>query len=367
MQKELYSWLFIAMRYLPDSAYLTDLFGRFLWVNPKKAENSNTTPEDMIGKTNFHYLPYAEAQRIWESESDIIETGIPIQDEVEELSGSDGSKRWNSVSKNLLRDEGGNIIGIFGVSRDITERILRQQELALAKKMALEMVRIANHDIQGPLIAGKGLLNRAIHSRYGKIDESTKGALEDVLFELNRIENTAKNYLRNSSFLLDGAGIEDKKFLDMRMEVIEPVLEEFQKEFDRRGIIIDNKLKSVPIGTILVPAKDRTEIQIIFTNLFWNSCRKFFLENTGKISFGVEYHFYNGEKYPVLNVWDSGDGVPEEKRSQLFEPYKSDSSTGIGLYTCREIARKHDGDLWYEHTEAGHPNFKFRYWRPVAE
>jgi len=364
-RKELYSWLFVAVRYLPDSAYLTDCFGRFLWVNEVKARNSNTIPAEMIGKTNFDFLPYAEAQGIWESENIIYETGMPIQGEVEELPCSDGSKRWNSVTKNLIRDEDGKAIGIFGISRDITEKILTRQELALAKKTALEMVQMASHDIRSPITFGRGMLERVINDRYGVITESPKSVLEEVSFELKRVENITRDYLRNSLLLKDGAGIKEEEQLDMRMQVIEPILESFQKEFERRGVTIDNRLKSVPIGMIHVPAEDRVEIQMIFKNLFENACKKFSPEDKGKISFGVEFHSHNGEKYPVLNVWDSGDGVPEDKRSQLFEPYNSETSTGVGLHTCREIARRRGGDLWYEHTDAGHPNFKFRYWRPV--
>jgi PAS domain S-box-containing protein len=366
-QKELYSWLFVAMRYLPDSAYLKDLFGRFLWVNEAKAKKHNTTPEGMIGKTDFDFLPYAEAQQIWESENIIYETRIPIQDEIEELPNPDGSKRWNSVTKKLLWDENGNIVGIFGVSRDITERILRQQELALAKKTALEMVRMASHDIQGPITFSAGMLKRVIGGRYAVIDESPRNVLEEISFELERVEKITKDYLRNSSFFIDGAGIKEEELLDMRMQVIEPVLDGFQNEFARRGITIDNRLKSVPIGMIHAPVEDRVDIQIIFKNLFENACKKFSPEDRCKISFGVEFHDHNGKKYPVFNVWDSGEGVPEEKRAKLFEPYRSETSSGVGLHTCREIARKYGGDLWYEHTDAGHPNFKFRYWRPVAK
>ena len=364
-EKELDKAEHIAWIYQPDSAYFIDIRGRYLRVNVAKAKHWNTTPEAMKNKTDFDYMSWTDALKIFYSENSIWETSIPIKDEIEEITNPDGTKRYNSVSKKLVWLKSGKIIGIYGISRDITDRIIVQQELARAREIYLKMIRITNHDIQGPLSTAIAMLERAIGGRYGKHDESVKAALEDIDFELGRIKNTTSDYLNNLSYLIDGAGIGEKPLLDMRMEVIEPVLENFQKEFDRRGIQIDNKFRAVPIGRIRVPAEDRKEVQIIFNNLFGNVCKKFSPEDNGKISFGVKYEFHNGKEYPILNVWDSGDGVPEENRSQLFEPYKSETSTGVGLHTCREIARSHGGDIWYEHTGAGHPNFMFRYWRSV--
>ncbi len=58
-------------------------------------------------------------------------------------------------------------------------------------------------------------------------------------------------------------------------------------------------------------------------------------------------------------VWDSGPGVPEEKRVKIFEKFESTGSTGLGLAISRDPAGRLDGKLWYEHAAGGHPNFKF--------
>jgi signal transduction histidine kinase len=131
-------------------------------------------------------------------------------------------------------------------------------------------------------------------------------------------------------------------------------MEEFASELEMRGIRLDNRLGSIPSGTIMVLA-DRIDLQLVWRQLLYNAIKKFRPEDNGKISFGYEDH---GDEY-VFNVWDSGKGVPSEKRDRLFEKYDSEKGSGLGLAKIKECIEKYGGRVWYENTEADHPNFKF--------
>ena len=131
-EKELDKAEHIAWIYQPDSAYFIYIRGRYLRVNVAKAKHWNTTPEAMKNKTDFDYMSWTDALKIFYSENSICETSIPIKDEIEEITNPDGTKRYNSVSKKLVWLKSGKIIGIYGISRDITDRIIVQQELARA-------------------------------------------------------------------------------------------------------------------------------------------------------------------------------------------------------------------------------------------
>ncbi|MHC4247884.1 MAG: sensor histidine kinase [Planctomycetota bacterium] len=77
----------------------------------------------------------------------------------------------------------------------------------------------------------------------------------------------------------------------------------------------------------------------------------------------------------VLEVADTGPGVPEEERDRLFQRFGRGSarttggepSTGLGLFICREIVEQHGGRVWFEPIEGpGHGSRFFAFWPPAA-
>jgi len=106
---------------VPDSIYFKDDQNKFIKVNKSKAAHSNVKPEEMIGKTDFDFLPEEEARKAFEDDKEVLDTGKFIINKVEELTRVDGSTRWISVTKIPRFDPEGNIIGTMGISRDITE------------------------------------------------------------------------------------------------------------------------------------------------------------------------------------------------------------------------------------------------------
>ncbi|UCF50409.1 MAG: PAS domain-containing protein [Thermoplasmatales archaeon] len=106
---------------IPDSIYFKDDENKFVMVNKAKAARSNVNPEDMIGKTDFDFLPEEEARKVFEDDAEVMKTGKFIINKVERLTSIDGSEKWVSVTKFPRFDNEGNIIGSMGISRDITE------------------------------------------------------------------------------------------------------------------------------------------------------------------------------------------------------------------------------------------------------
>jgi PAS domain S-box-containing protein len=106
---------------IPDSIYFKDEENRFVMVNKAKAHNSNIKPEEMIGKTDFDFLPPDQAQKAFEDDEEVIKTGKFIINKIEKITNKDGVQRWVSVTKIPRFDAEGNIVGTVGISRDITE------------------------------------------------------------------------------------------------------------------------------------------------------------------------------------------------------------------------------------------------------
>ena len=130
------------MANVPDRIYFKDCDGRLLRVNTAYAARMGYhDPTDVIGKTDFDFFPHAMAQRIAEREQEIIRSGEPVINQEVQLVHQDGSPSgWAFVTKMPLRNECGEIIGIFGISRNITALKQVEQELIQYRERLEELV-----------------------------------------------------------------------------------------------------------------------------------------------------------------------------------------------------------------------------------
>ena len=106
---------------IPDSVYFKDAQNRFILVNKAKAEHCKVRPEAMIGKTDFDFLPADQAQKEFDEDNKVLQTGKSIINCIEKITDTDGTEQWYSVTKVPRYDSGGKIIGTLGISRNVTE------------------------------------------------------------------------------------------------------------------------------------------------------------------------------------------------------------------------------------------------------
>jgi diguanylate cyclase (GGDEF)-like protein/PAS domain S-box-containing protein len=118
-----------ALAQSPDFNYIKDRDGRFAAVNNTVAEfHGFARPQDMIGKTDFDLMTEARAQATFEREQAILTSDTPMLDFEELLVDDTGQERWFSTSKVPLHNAAGQIIGLAGVTRDVTvDKRLRQE------------------------------------------------------------------------------------------------------------------------------------------------------------------------------------------------------------------------------------------------
>lgn len=132
------------MEALPDHIYFKDRESRFIAVNRAKAASNRLDPAEMVGKMDFDFFSEEHARAAFEDEQRIIATGKSIVGVEEKETWPDGSVTWVSTTKLPLRDSAGQIIGTFGLSRDITEHKRLEDEVREQKKALeqdLEMAR----------------------------------------------------------------------------------------------------------------------------------------------------------------------------------------------------------------------------------
>ena len=107
----------------PDSIYFKDLQSRFIMVNQSCADKHQwESPECVIGKSDFDTFTKEHAQQAYADEQRIIQTGEPMCSAEEKETWPDGSETWASTTKMPLKNAEGEMVGTFGISRDITRR-----------------------------------------------------------------------------------------------------------------------------------------------------------------------------------------------------------------------------------------------------
>lgn len=129
--------LFITLlEHIPDSIYFKDLNSRFIKANKACAlKHGFAKPELLIGKSDADSFGTEHAVKAYMDEQKIIQTGIPIIAKEEREDWPDGRTTWASTSKMPLYDSKGNIIGTFGITRDITENKLHQEEIKESERL----------------------------------------------------------------------------------------------------------------------------------------------------------------------------------------------------------------------------------------
>jgi PAS domain S-box-containing protein len=118
-----------------DFIYFKDRESRFLRCSRAVWQRSFTSEADIIGKTDFDLFAEEHAQAAFKDEQEIMRTGCPMLGKIEREITKDGRETWALTSKMPLRNKNGEIVGTFGINKDITER--QQTEAALAQERHL--------------------------------------------------------------------------------------------------------------------------------------------------------------------------------------------------------------------------------------
>jgi K+-sensing histidine kinase KdpD len=217
----------------------------------------------------------------------------------------------------------------------------------------LNLFKILSHDLRGSLVSTLATLKIITRGSYGRMDKGVESKLQELLERVTYSIRMAEECLDRTSSAEGNLNIK-QEVVDLRRDIIHPVLEEFSSEIKNHRVRIDNRLEHAPARRILIKA-NRVWLKTIFRNLLKNAIQ--YGDSGGTIAFGLEIR---GSSYR-LNVYNSGKPIPEGWRDNLFTrvvPMKSQSNPmtrgmGIGLYLIKRIIQKLGGNIWYEAKEHG--------------
>ncbi len=168
---------------LPDRVYVKDVQGRKIISNVADWQGSGgKTMEDVLGKSDFDTYPPEFAAKFWADDKSVLDFGIPIISREEPGLDSRGNPIWVMTTKVPLRDGNGQIAGLVGIGRDVTEQkqveleILRQKQYfeSLVNNSPVAIVVLDNDE---KIVS----INPAFENLYGYTSDEAVGVKLDTL------------------------------------------------------------------------------------------------------------------------------------------------------------------------------------------
>lgn len=269
-----------------------------------------------------------------------------------------GEEKWIEHACRPIFSIEGEFLGRRVSNRDITDRkhneillIQSNEEIKRLNENILNMLRIMSHDIRSPLISMFATLKLLQRGNYGSMDESATNTVKDLAVRVQRILGMADDCLGKAHAVEDQLKVEKHEF-DLRQEVIDPILEELSNEIENRKIAIDNRLGSIPAGSIIVLGS-KMWLKVVYRNLFKNAIKY------GGDGVTIAYGFEDHGSFYKLCVYNNGPIIPKDERDTLFTKFgrigqeATQDGIGMGLFLTKEIINRHGGDIWYEEFDNG--------------
>jgi PAS domain S-box-containing protein len=128
-----------------DAIYFKDTESRFIRVNhASAAQLRDSAPDDVVGRTDADYNATSRGEEFLEEERRMFETGEPLIGKLQHEIGTGhlaGTEKWTHVTKLPMRDEAGEIVGLVGVNRDVTELVRAQEALTESERQRAMLVQ----------------------------------------------------------------------------------------------------------------------------------------------------------------------------------------------------------------------------------
>jgi PAS domain S-box-containing protein len=152
---------------VPDAIFTKDKDSRFVLSNKSHLRILGAaTMDEVVGKTDFDLFPTEMAAKFYADEQAVIQTGQPYPDQEERtIDLTTGNELWVATTKVPLRDDAGNVLGIVGITRDLTERKKADDAIRASEERYRILVRnlpdttviLFDRDLRYTLVEGAAL------------------------------------------------------------------------------------------------------------------------------------------------------------------------------------------------------------------
>jgi PAS domain S-box-containing protein len=371
---------------LPDFIYVKDREGRFLVANRAVAQAIGVSrPEDLLGKTDFAFQSKEMAAGFYADDRGVMDSGEALLNRQETLvnhreflvPGHTTDTGYDVIdlltTKVPLRNEAGRIIGIVGVSRDITERVKSEVEVRKARETAeaanrakSEFLANMSHEIRTPMNGVIGMTDLLLDTELDPLQRDYSETIRDSGASLLTVINDILDFSKVE------AGKLELEQLDVNLrDTFEDVARLLSIQAHAKGLEvtaqIDPKLPGLVKG-------DAGRIRQILLNLAGNAIK---FTAKGEVSLEINVLEASGLGTRVrCEVRDTGIGIPADRLPSLFAPFMQvDTSTtrrfggtGLGLSIVRRLVELMGGQTGVESKEGEGSVFWFTaHFAPVVD
>lgn len=376
-----------------DSIYIKDINGKYLLLNEAAEKTMNVRASDVIGKDDTFVLNPEDAKFMMEIDRRVIESGAPYSFE-DTIGTPDGKIKSYHTIKCPMFDDNGNPAGLFGITRDITERKELEASLREAKEKAEESNRLKtaflnniSHEIRTPMNAIVGfseflkLPDLELDKRIEYID-----IVSNSCFQLLDIIDSI---ITSSSLVSGKVEISKEKF--SLPDLFNSLFSDYLKSATAKGLKLSFELGGEEGGSnsgggasqkvmfqknTNIIETDRNIMREIFCHLLNNAIK---FTKSGYVKFGSM--LYSGgslnidsvtdkvsgtvsagdrsdikENQLIFFVSDTGIGIAREHQKHIFDRFSQADSTirydyggtGLGLSIAKGYTDLLGGKIWVE-------------------
>src|SRR6266542_3633698 len=278
-----------------------------------------------------------------------------------------GQVRWVSSRGYVESNDRGKPVRVLGLSIDVTQRkmaeleaLQHRQELAHLSRVTMlgELSGSIAHELNQPLTAI--LSNAQAAKRFLAQDNIDIQEVSDILTDIVDQDHRAGEVIRRLRLLLKEGEVQQVP-LDVN-NVLQEGLNLIRNDLVNKGVVL------VPGFAPSLPAVigDRVQLQQVLVNLVMNACDAMTENAPVDRRLVVSTELSNGHGV-LCSVSDLGSGIPAEGLEQVFNPFFTTKSQGLGLglSVCRSIIEAHGGRLWASNNPGGERGSTFHFTLPV--
>lgn len=330
------------LNHSPSQKYVFDSSGTLMFSSEPPKEGAiwwDPTSRRSIFEVNSHEV----SERTWKMIQYIrssVEKGQIMR--VEDESTAEKEEPIQFLQSILpYRNTTGKIEHIIVTGVDISE-LKKVQDAVSRKNEELRKINAEldnfvysiSHDLRSPLLSIKGIVSLITHS--SEIDEKTRKYLEMVDGSATRLDGTIQEileYSRNSRL----------EIAHEEFDVVKMVKQSYSDlQFSAQG----NMKLLLDIQTTAIIYSDKSRIAVLLKNIIGNAIKY----RKKDIDSFVKFTLKRGPNSIIMEVSDNGEGIDTQHLEKIFTMFyrgtTSSVGTGLGLYICKEIANKLNGDLY---------------------
>jgi PAS domain S-box-containing protein len=314
-----------------DAVILIDGSDRIRFWNRGAEQMFGWSREEVVGRKVGFVVPddLLESDELGTLRARLERTGT-IHNYVTRRVRKDGRELWVSLTRTVLHDSQGRVVGSTATLRDVTEQRRTEEELYRSRGLAMigELSAKIAHEIKNPLAGIYAAVQ--LLSRDFPPGDPRRVIFDDVGGEIRRLDDTVQDLLRFARPLPPHP--RPTGLRNFVLDLLEPL--RHQPEVQRHTLKVE-----VP-EDMLVDIDPRLMGQVL-TNLVLNAAQA--QEEPGTI--GVRATCL-GDRV-AIDVIDSGPGIPAAQRREVFEPFYTTKTrgTGLGLPIAAKNVQAHRGTL----------------------